>query len=801
MPEERNALSAEVYRRAEALMPWNTEDAVLNGEPSPVWTDEESFIYSRQSRTADGAVRTDFLSVRASDGFARSLFDADVLSEKLGCRYLPFREGTPAEDGFRFTAGGEDYGYDPATETLRRLGPHRQQTSAVSPDGTMEAFVRGSDLWLRRLEDGSVRRLTFDGTPDYAYAGEAEQINTVRDRRAGILPECGVLWNHGSTAFLTYRLDMRGVKELHLIRSFDRVEEEKNRPESGTADIQPETGTADIQPEPGAAGVRSDSGTDSIRPELITYRCSFPGDERTPVAVLFLFDVSSGKMIPLDLPPVPVNRYVLNRRFRIASWLPDDSAFYLTVTGRYDKDGWFFVGDGRTGAVRKVIHEHTDLFLNLMTYGAYSGFGPYMYSNYLTSDGRTVLWQSEREGRARVFRYDAATGECLNPVTPREVIAGIFLYVDEENGWLYYMANDISSFSDPCYHALCRSSFDGERFELLTPEDGEHAVSMAGGRYFTDTWSRVDLPPVTLIRRTDGTKTAELERADVTELLGKGYVMPERFTVTAEDGKTLLYGILVRPAAFDPDRTYPVIDYAYGGVQCTNVPRAFTWKGLEGREMMGGLESFAQAGFAGFILDGRGTPGRGMAFHAACFENLHACAGIRDHIGVRDELKRKFPFLDFTRAGIWGNSGGACAAVRAMLEYHGAYRAAVASAGNHDQRMYDSTWTERYYGPYKEELYRLGDNTALADRLEGRLLLVHGAMDCNVPCSQTLRLSDALIRADKDFDLLILPRADHNVPKDPYFIRRKLDFFVRNLLEAEPPAGYHFRTKKEPGSA
>ena len=204
-------------------------------------------------------------------------------------------------------------------------------------------------------------------------------------------------------------------------------------------------------------------------------------------------------------------------------------------------------------------------------------------------------------------------------------------------------------------------------------------------------------------------------------------------------------------------------------------------------DVLGGLEELAQLGFVGIILDGKGTPGRGRKFHHYAYENIHGCAGLADHVYVLPQLKELYPFIDLERLGIWGNSGGGCATSRAMLEYPDTYKVGVSSAGNHDQRMYSNIWTENYYGLYKEDIYLKGDNTALAKNLKGKLFIAHGAMDDNVAMSESMRLVDALVKADKDFDFLILPRCNHNVPADPYFIRRKLDYFVRYLLGEEVP--------------
>ncbi len=716
METMEQGLMRQAYERAEGLMPWKMEGAVLNADPEIHWISDDVFCYASEER------------------------EGETVTKQYRRHFVPTGEETIL------------------TEDERRKyfpGKKQEKTSVLSNDGRMEAFARDDNLYLRFLKDGTERQITFDGEKDFAYGAEAEQINVVRERLAGKKPAAGVLWSHDSKKLLTYKLDLRGVKELYLIRSFD------------------------------------EEGNDSIRPELIRYKCSFPEDSHMPWAYFYIYDVETDTLTKVDAPPVAASHFVLHETYQMAQWLPDDSCIYYTPTERGDRDGYFYIVSPADGSARMLIHEHSDLFLNLGTYGQYDGYGAYPYSNFLTLDQKWVFWQSEREDLARLYRYDAQTGELLNAVTPKDSVAGIIIRVDEPGQWIYYMASGTSACSDPYYHVLCRVHFDGSGFQILTPEDGEHKVCMSS-MYFVDTWSRVDQAPVTVIRRTDGSLVRTLMQADISELLKKGYQIPERFSVTASDGSTVLYGILIRPADFEEGKTYPVIDYIYGGMQCINVPKAFTFRCFGGREMIGGLQSFSQLGFAGFILDGLGTPGRGMKIHSVSCGNIHGCAGLKDHVYCLKELKEKFPFLDFGRLGIWGNSGGGCATARAMLEYPDVYKVGVSAAGNHDQRMYDNMWTERYYGLYDKELYLKGDNTALAGRLKGKLLIVHGAMDCNVSCSQSLRLADALIRADKDFDFLMLPRTNHNVPGNPYFIRRKLDYFVRYLLGKEPPGEFHF---------
>ena len=237
----------------------------------------------------------------------------------------------------------------------------------------------------------------------------------------------------------------------------------------------------------------------------------------------------------------------------------------------------------------------------------------------------------------------------------------------------------------------------------------------------------------------------------------------------------------------DRKDSWPLIDYIYGGAQLYNVPREFTWDNGMNREIFGGLQSFAKLGFAGLILDGRGVPGRGMEFHSFSYHNIHACAGLADHVFCLKELKQRYPQIDLGRVGMWGNSAGGYATVSAMLQYPGVYCAGVASSGNYDQRVYEHSWTERYNGLYTEEVYQYGDITRLAGNLKGHLMLAYGAMDDNVTMAQTLRLCDELNAHNKRYELVVLPRCNHNVPSDAYFVRRKMDYFVRNLLGAEDP--------------
>ena len=748
----------ERYKAAEKLVPWNVKDAVLNGSPRIMEWDDTHFFYGLQSRT-DGEVQTVFRKVSTEDGSETDLFDHSALCAKLGCENIPFRKCNAEDQKVLFEYEDHDYSYDPETDTLEDLGWHQPRAVCASPDHKKEIFVRDYDMWIRDCETGKETRLTYDGEKDFAYGKCAEYSGYITDRLKGIPEVPGVLWSPDSRHFLTYKLDQRNVPELFIIQSFDEETKE------------------------------------SIRPRLHTYKCSFPEDEAVPKAFYYMGDAENNTLAKLDMEPQNAGGPLFHERYGSAKWLKDSSAVFTTLVRRGNKSA-DFVFIETDGTVHTVLSESSDTALNIRTHGNLDGFNDYCASNFLSEDKKTVIWQSERDDLARLFRYDAETGVLKNALTPADCEVGELIFTDDEEEYVYFYASNLSCTSDPYYQLVCRAHYDGSGFEILTPEDGMHRCTILPGMII-DTWSRIDLPPVTNLRKTDGTFIRELVRADISDLLSRGYIIPERFTVTASDGVTKLYGILIRPKDFDESKEYPFIDYIYGGMQCYNVPKAFAYTAaIEGREIMGGLEEFAQLGFAGIILDGLGTPGRGKKLHNISYENIHGCAGLKDHVTSLPELKEKFPFLDLERAGMWGNSGGGCATSRAMLEYPDTYKVGVSSAGNHDQRMYNNQWTETYYGLYNRDIYIQGDNTALAKNLKGKLYIVHGAMDDNVAMSQSIRLIDALIKEDKDFDFLILPRTNHNVPANPYFIRRKMDYFVRHLLKEEVP-DYRFELPEE----
>ena len=388
---------------------------------------------------------------------------------------------------------------------------------------------------------------------------------------------------------------------------------------------------------------------------------------------------------------------------------------------------------------------------------------------------------SERDGWNHLYLYDARTGTVKNPITHGPWVVRGVDRVDEKARQVWFHAGGIRPEQNPYYVHWCRVNFDGSGLTILTAGDGDHSVDYSpDGQFLFDTWSRVNQPPVTELRRTaDGSLVCELARGDWSELLGAGWSAPEPFSAKGRDGTTDIYGVIFRPMRFDPARKYPVIENIYAGPQGSFVPRGF--------QPVYGSQKLAELGFVVVQIDGMGTSDRSKAFHDVCWKNLQD-AGLPDRIRWMQAAAAKDPALDLSHVGVYGTSAGGQNALGALLFHGDFYKAAVADCGCHDNRMDKIWWNEQWMGWPVGPEYAEASNVTHAHQLQGKLLLVVGEMDHNVDPSSTMQVVNALIKADKDFDLLVVPGSDHGATGTPYGERRRNDFFVRNLLGVEPRA-------------
>jgi dipeptidyl-peptidase-4 len=640
----------------------------------------------------------------------------------------------------------------PAPGHMSAMGAAAPPSDRVrSPDGRWEVYARDHNLYLLDKGTGEEHSLTKDGQPGYGYGSASFEEATTRlgDRAQAPL----VLFSPDSRKLVSYRLDRRRVGQFHVVQSV--------------------------------------SGARSI---LHSYHMAIPGDQEIAQAELVLFDVQSGERRRLEAPHLPVQfRPPLDdgARYRKVWWNETGTRLYFVAEERGYKAVRLHVADVDTGQVRQLFEERADTYINLDLIVSVVG------------DGSEIIWSSERDGWNHLYLFDGDTGELKNRVTAGKWVVRTVTNVDCRGRWIYFIGSGREPGRDPYLRHLYRVRFDGSGLELLTPEDADHTVVFSPtGRYFTDTYSKANTAPVSVLRSAGGSLVRRLETTDVESILATGWRFPEPFHAKADDGVTDIYGLILRPSNFDPHRRYPVIDDVYPGPQHTKVFKSFSVTPLSALW----AQSTAELGFIVVLIDGRGTPHRSRAFREASYGNMGDAGGLEDHIAVMRQLAARYPYMDLDRVGVYGHSGGGYATARALLKYPEFFKVGVAAAGNHDQRTYSAGWAERWQGyPPSMESYRLQANATLAENLKGKLLLVHGDMDDNVHVTNALQLADALIAANKDFDLLILPNRDHVFadvgrpqaarPReyayaDPYFLRRRWDYFVEHLLGVAPPAGF-----------
>jgi dipeptidyl aminopeptidase/acylaminoacyl peptidase len=411
---------------------------------------------------------------------------------------------------------------------------------------------------------------------------------------------------------------------------------------------------------------------------------------------------------------------------------------------------------------------------------------------YLPEFGE-FIWYSERDGWGHLYLYDLRTGQLKKQITKGEWPVWRIEYLDKANRTIYFTAGGREPGVDPYFGHFYSVKFDGSNLKLLTPEAANHDISISpDGKYFVDNYSTPNTPTVSVLRAMDGRKIADLEKADISRLLKTGWKPPTPIVVKARDGKTDLYGLMYTPSKIVPGKKYPVVDYIYPGPQGGSVgSRSFA-------SARNDNQALAELGFIVVQIDGMCNPLRSKAFHDSCYGNM-ADNTLEDQIAGIKQLAAKYKNIDLNRVGIWGHSGGGFATAAAMFRYPDFFKVGIAESGNHDNRNYEDDWGERYIGLLVGDNYEKQANQVYAKNLKGKLLLAHGTMDDNVPPNNTYLVVDALIKANKDFDLLMIPNARHGFgPATYYMMRRRWDYFVRHLLGAEPPKEYELKPKPDP---
>ena len=757
------------YERAAEFLPWNINRLFLHTSVTPTWIGNTDRFWYRATARQGGR----FVTVDPEGGTRRPAFDHERLAASLARMTgadvdpadLPFEamEMGEGEDWIGFASLGgwwrcDLVAYECAADgfAARRAALAPPRVTAASPDGRWAVFVRDHNLVRRSLETGEEVWLTRDGNAGRPYATPV--LRPTHMRRADGLAEGdvppSVLWAPDSRRILTHRLDRRRTKTFGLVEAV------------------PTTGDP--------------------RFSQYTYAYVLPGDTVLPTAQLLVFDIERQSRIDVRHPPIPVLYYGPplgeDRRW----WSRDGERLYFVTWDRGYRSATLHVTEAESGETRTVVREEGPTWVDV---------GPNSFGTQVRvlDGGERLLWWSQRDGWGHVYLLDAGTGRTLARLTGGEWAVREIHFVDESADWVYFTAGGREADRDPYYRHLYRVRLNGSNLELLTPEPADHEITFSpSGRFFLDAYSRMNTVPATVVRRaSDGGVVMTLERADLDSLFAAGWSWPEPFSVEGRDGETPVFGLMVRPTTFDPSRRYPVLDYIYQGPQRLQTPKALGsaqyWSnGTRLWEMQG----LAELGFVVVTIDGMGTPYRSKAFHDVAFRNL-GDAGLPDHIAALRQLADRNPYLDLNRVGIFGHSAGGYASAHAILQYPDFFKVAVSSAGNHDHRTDKAIWVERYMGFPVGDHYREQANPTLAAKLKGRLLLMHGELDENVHPAATLQLADALVRANRNFDLAILPGQTHAMTDHPYFIRRRWDYFVQHLLGIDPPWEFELGGKPE----
>jgi dipeptidyl aminopeptidase/acylaminoacyl peptidase len=500
----------------------------------------------------------------------------------------------------------------------------------------------------------------------------------------------------------------------------------------------------------------------STRGELRSQRYAQPGDEFTGYE-MYVFNLAAKQ-------PLKVNTEVYNfLGMPHLRWKQNDNRYFTYEKADRGHQRFRIIEvDAQTGNTRNIIEEQTNTFI----------YEQRAFTAYLPETNE-MIWSSEKDGWRHLYLVDGNKGGVKNQITSGEWVVRDIDSVDATKREIWFRASGMNAGEDPYNVHYYRISFDGKKLVKLTPAIGNHLVTFSSDRkYFTDTYSQPAVAPVTALRRTlDGKLVMELEKADVSAYLATGVRLPEVFVAKGRDGKTDIWGVVCRPRHFDSTQQYPVIENIYAGPQDAFVPKNFM--------TFGEMQSMAELGFVVIQCDGMGTANRSKAFHDVCWKNL-ADAGFADRILWMKALAAKYPYIDITRVGVYGTSAGGQNAAGAVLFHPEFYKAAVAACGCHDNRVDKQWWNEQWMGYPVGKHYEEQSNITHAGKLQGKLLLIVGEADTNVPPESTYRMADALIKAGKTFDFLAIPGMGHS-DGGVYGRKKKRDFFVKSLLGVDPP--------------
>ena len=643
-----------------------------------------------------------------------------------------------------------DYNHTTKIETKKNIqAVKKNRNEFLSPNGKLAAYIEDFNLWIRNTKTGKRIQLTFDGKKDYGYA----------TNNAGWIQSKGPVlkWSPKSDKIATFRQDARGVGEMYL------------------------------------------TTTNVGHPKLQAWKYALPGDEKIFEIERLIIDIKSKKIIKLkmknDFQRSTTTDHIAGRGGELldTQWSEDSSKLAFISSSRDHKEAHLKIADSKTGNVYSIHKESVDTYYE-------SGVRSENWKVLFESN--EFIWYSEKDNWGHIYLYDLNTKKLKNRITSGNWLVRKVMHIDSDKREIIFTAGGKEK-GNPYHVYMYKVNFDGNNLTCLTPEKGTHSINPSPNwNYFVTTYSTTKNAPKSILKDRDGKTLFQLSTSNTDELKENGWQEPIEFNVKARDEKTNLYGLLYLPSNYKKNEKYPVLNYIYPGPQSGSVGN---YSFMVARR---DFQALAELGFAVVAVDAMGTPGRSKSFHDAYYGNM-GDNGLPDNIAAIKQLSKKYTSMDLTKVGIWGHSGGGFASTGALLRYPEFYDVAVSSSGNHDNRNYEADWGEKWQGLMQPVDLNIEDNNSeydsrktnydsqanqlLVENLKGKLLIAHGMLDDNVPPSNTMLVVDELIKANKDFDLILFPNKRHGYGDlSNYMMRRKWDYFVKHLKGVEPPKEFSF---------
>lgn len=751
--EEQKQFTIAEYEAAAKHMDRSLYRLVYNQVSNVSFANGNKLIYSTNTEDGKRYVLTDATSKTKATAFDHENL-ASLLSEELNkevkATALPIYNVTISEDleNINFSTSNKKFSYNINEKSLTEKPGNTKKYSRnehVSPNGKLVAYIDNYNLWIRDLETNKKTQVTFDGEKDYGYA----------TNNAGWIKSDGAVlkWSPNSDKIATFQQDARGVGMMYL------------------------------------------TSTNVGHPRLEAWKHPLPGDEKIfTIERLIIHLNNKPKTVRLkmgkDFQRGTTTDHIAGRNNELldAQWNKEGTKFAFVSSSRDHKIAHLQIADANTGKVTSIHKEEVDTYYE-------SGVNAENWK--VLFDSNEFIWYSEKTNWGHIYLYDLKTKKLKNQITTGKWLVKQVKNIDEKNRVIYFSAGGKEE-GNPYHNYYYKINFDGSNMVNLTPSKGTHNVSFNNDySLFVDTYSTTTSAPISVLRDNSGEKIMDLETADISKLKERNWQAPVEFSVKARDENTDIYGIMCLPSHYDESKKYPVLNYIYPGPQSGSV-------GNYGfRPVWRDFQAVAELGFVVVAVDAMGTPMRSKSFHDAYYGNM-GDNGLPDNITAIKQLAKKYKGMDTERVGIWGHSGGGFASTRAVFAYPEFYDVAVSGAGNHDNRNYEADWGEKWQGLLQKgniegkadgtTNYDNQANQLIAKDLKGKLLITHGSMDNNVPPSNTMLVVEALINANKDFDMILYPNKRHGYGNmTNYMTRKRWDYFVTHLLDAKPAKGFKIK--------